>query len=169
LFTIWSLSKSENKLFAGRPHNTYLSKETNPYGCQPQAADSYRIRVKRISPPALSKSIFLIAALESAANLGSNTIGLDTWQTASLQTADGQKLTITATPAQHGPHGAEVYSGQVSGFVLSWEEEVSRVLYFSGDTVRYEELTQVAQQFEVGVALLNLGAARLEVIGSIEP
>jgi L-ascorbate metabolism protein UlaG (beta-lactamase superfamily) len=105
---------------------------------------------------------------QSAANLGSNAIGLAPWQTASLQTADGQRLTITATPARHGPHGAEAYSGQVAGFVLSWEQEASRTLYFSGDTVWYEELTQVAQRFEVGVALLNLGAARLEVLGPVD-
>jgi L-ascorbate metabolism protein UlaG (beta-lactamase superfamily) len=105
---------------------------------------------------------------QSAANLGSNAIGLETWQTASLQAADGQRLTITATPARHGPHGAEAYSGQVSGFVLSWEGEGDRALYFSGDTVWYEELTQVAQRFEVRVALLNLGAARLEVVGPVD-
>jgi L-ascorbate metabolism protein UlaG (beta-lactamase superfamily) len=105
---------------------------------------------------------------QSAARLGSNAIGLDTWQTASLRTPDGQTLTITATPARHGPHGAEAYSGQVSGFVLSWEGEAGRALYFSGDTVWYEELTQVAQRFEVGVALLNLGAARLQVIGPVD-
>jgi L-ascorbate metabolism protein UlaG (beta-lactamase superfamily) len=105
---------------------------------------------------------------QSAANLGTNAIGLDTWQTASLQTADGRHLTITATPARHGPHGAEAYSGQVCGFVLNWEQESSGTLYFSGDTVWYEEIAQIAQLFEVGVALLNLGAARLEIIGPVD-
>ncbi len=91
-----------------------------------------------------------------------------TWQTASLPVADGRSLTITATPARHGPHGAEAYSGQVCGFVLSWDNGASQAVYFSGDTVWYEELTQIAQRFEVRVALLNLGAARVPVIGPVD-
>ncbi len=74
----------------------------------------------------------MLTTPQSAVNLGTNAIGLDTWQTASLQTADGRRLTITATPARHDPHGAEAYSGQVCGFVLHWEQESGRTLYFSG-------------------------------------
>jgi len=105
---------------------------------------------------------------ESAMNLGANAVGLASWETASLRTATGQQLTITATPARHGPHGAEAYSGHVTGFVLSQDHPDSRAFYVSGDTVWYEELSQIARQFQVGAALLNLGAARIDMIGPID-
>ena len=105
---------------------------------------------------------------QSAAKLGTNAISLRPWEETYLTAPDGRRLTITATPARHGPDGAEQYSGEVTGFVLTWEDQTSRAVYVSGDTVWYDELTQIPQRFDVGVALLNLGAARLDAIGPVD-
>jgi L-ascorbate metabolism protein UlaG (beta-lactamase superfamily) len=105
---------------------------------------------------------------QSAANLGPNAIGLNPWETHQLTAPDGRTLIITATPGRHGPVGIEPVAGDVTGFVLAWADEPRPALYISGDTVWYEGVAEVARRFEVGVALLNLGAARLEPVGPID-
>lgn len=93
-----------------------------------------------------------------AARLGGSAEGLAPWQTAHLQLADGRMLRVTATPARHGPVGIEPISGDVIGFVLT--PDGGRAIYVSGDTVWYEGVAEVAQRFDVGVAILFTGAAR---------
>ena len=105
---------------------------------------------------------------QSAGNLGTNAVGLLPWQEVHLIASNGRRLTVTATPARHGPEGAEQYSGEVTGFVLTWEDEASGAVYISGDTVWYDELEQIPQRFEVRLAVLHLGAARLDVIGPVD-
>ncbi len=104
---------------------------------------------------------------QSAANLGPNTMSLNSWETHQLTTPDGRTLTITATPGRHGPVGVEQIAGEVTGFVLAWADEPRPALYVSGDTVWYEGVAEVARRFEVAVAVLNLGAARLEPVGPV--
>lgn len=110
----------------------------------------------------------VFSTVESAAKLGSNTVGLQPWSVAELVAPGGKKLFITATPARHGPQGAEQFSGEVTGFVLTWENEARSALYVSGDTVWYEGVAEVAARFDVGVAVLNLGAARIDLIGPVD-
>ncbi len=105
---------------------------------------------------------------QSAAKLGPNAQGLAPWETAFLTAPGGRRLKITATPARHGPHGAEAFSGEVTGFVLEWEDEPGAALYVSGDTVWYEGVAEVARRFAVRVAVLNLGAARIALIGPVD-
>ena len=52
--------------------------------------------------------------------------------------------------------------------MLTWENETRSALYVSGDTVWYEGVAEVADRFDVGVAVLNLGAARIDIIGPID-
>lgn len=56
---------------------------------------------------------------QSAAKIGANVIGLQPWEEVCLSAPGGEPLTITATPAWHGPDGAEHYSGEVTGFALT--------------------------------------------------
>lgn len=105
---------------------------------------------------------------QSATSLGPNTVGLNPLETHRLTTPTGRSLTITATPGRHGPEGAEQFSGEVTGFVLTWDDEPGSALYFSGDTVWYDGVADIARRFVVGVALLNLGAARLDLIGPVD-
>jgi L-ascorbate metabolism protein UlaG (beta-lactamase superfamily) len=69
---------------------------------------------------------------------------------------DGATLRVTATPARHGPAGGD--RGPVVGFVLAFADDPSRVLYFSGDTVWFDGIQEVATRFGVIVAVLCLGA-----------
>ena len=104
---------------------------------------------------------------QSAANIGANARGLAPWETTFLTAPNGRRLNITATPARHGPHGAEQFSGEVTGFVLHWDDQPA-ALYVSGDTVWYEGVAEVARRFAVSVALVNLGAAQIDLIGPID-
>jgi hypothetical protein len=90
-----------------------------------------------------------------APKLGSNATGLPTWSNTTLPLSDGRNLTITSTPARHGPHGFEPISGDVTGFIL--QADGSRAIYVSGDTVWYSTLA--AARFSVGLAILFTGAA----------
>jgi hypothetical protein len=68
-------------------------------------------------------------------------------------------LTITATPARHGPAGIEPLSGDVIGFVLTSNDN-SPPIYISGDTVWYDGVAEVARRFKAGVVLPFAGAAQ---------
>jgi L-ascorbate metabolism protein UlaG (beta-lactamase superfamily) len=67
----------------------------------------------------LSKAARVLTTAAGAARLDGTVEGLKPWDTKQLIGADGKKLTITATPARHGPAGIEPMSGDVIGFVLT--------------------------------------------------
>jgi L-ascorbate metabolism protein UlaG (beta-lactamase superfamily) len=100
----------------------------------------------------------LFTTVAGASRLGGNAEGLAPGQSKELSKADGTALTITATPARHGPAGIEPLSGDVIGFVLSsaW----MRPIYITGDTVWYDGLADVARRFHAGLVLLFAGAAK---------
>jgi L-ascorbate metabolism protein UlaG (beta-lactamase superfamily) len=109
----------------------------------------------------------VLTTVAGAKRLGSYAEGLAPWATTEL-VKDGRSLTITATPARHGPAGIEPLSGDVIGFVLSWanseaESEAKgghRPIYISGDTVWFDGVAEVAQRFKAGVVLPFAGAAQ---------
>jgi DNA-binding CsgD family transcriptional regulator len=78
----------------------------------------------------------IVTTEEGAHRLGSNTIGLASWQQTELRTPNGDPVTVTATPARHGPADAD--RGPVIGFALASSAEPEHVLYLSGDTVWYD-------------------------------
>jgi L-ascorbate metabolism protein UlaG (beta-lactamase superfamily) len=100
-----------------------------------------------------------------AQRLGGNAIGLEPWQAMELDARDGRRVTVTATPARHGPEGSESVTGDVIGFILSWEKQKNGALYISGDTVWYDGVAQVGHKFVVGTALLHLGAVEIQSSG----
>jgi len=53
----------------------------------------------------------------SAHRLGGNAFGLAPWESRALRSAQGRELTVTATPARHGPANGD--RGPVVGFVLN--------------------------------------------------
>ena len=93
-----------------------------------------------------------------AGRLGGNALGLDPFETVTLEGADGERLLITATPARHGPVGIEPISGDVVGFALG-REKPGDLLYVTGDTVWYVGTAEVARLFSPKVVLLFTGAA----------
>jgi L-ascorbate metabolism protein UlaG (beta-lactamase superfamily) len=100
----------------------------------------------------------VITTEDGAQRLGGRAAGLAPWGTTSMALPDGRTLKITATPARHGPVGIEPVTGDVIGFVLSIKGR--KDIYISGDTVWFEPLEEVANRFDVGLAVLFTGSAQ---------
>jgi len=108
----------------------------------------------------LTKANRVLTTVAGAKRLGGHAEGLAPWATTELTSKDGHSLTITATPARHGPAGIEPLSGDVIGFVLTSTKATSRPIYISGDTVWYDGVAEVARRFKAGVVLPFAGAAQ---------
>lgn len=102
------------------------------------------------APPVLTTEV-------GAGRLGGHAEGLAPWAATVLRKA-GATLTVTATPARHGPAGIEPLAGDVIGFVLSPANGAP--VYVSGDTVYYDGVAEVARHFKAGVVLPFAGAAQ---------
>lgn len=97
-----------------------------------------------------------------AERLGSNAVGLMTWECINFPTKDGRTLQITGTPARHGP--ADGDRGPVTGFILNFDGE-DEAVYISGDTVWYEGVAEVVNKYNVKIAILFMGAAVVKEVG----
>lgn len=107
----------------------------------------------------LSKAGRVLTTVVGAKRLGGDAEGLAPWDATELTGSNGRSLTITATPARHGPAGIEPLAGDVIGFVLT-SKAGSRPVYISGDTVWYDGVAEVARRFRAGVVLPFAGAAQ---------
>lgn len=101
-----------------------------------------------------------LTTIAGAKRLGGDVEGLAPWDSTELTGKDGHALTITATPARHGPAGIEPLSGDVIGFVLSSNAPGGRPIYITGDTVWFDGVAEVARRFPAGVVLPFAGAAQ---------
>ena len=102
---------------------------------------------------------------ESAAALGGNAEGLAPGQSTVLTNAEGQEIRVTATLALHGlAEAVRKATGDVTGFVLEWEGQ-DGALYITGDTVWFDDIVKVGQQFNVGTVILHMGAAKVPAAG----
>jgi L-ascorbate metabolism protein UlaG (beta-lactamase superfamily) len=108
----------------------------------------------------LPKAGRVLTTIAGAKRLGGHAEGLAPWATTELTGKDGRSLTITATPARHGPAGIEPLSGDVIGFVVTSGKAGSPPIYISGDTVWYDGVAEVARRFKAGVVLPFAGAAQ---------
>ena len=88
-----------------------------------------------------------------AERLKGNAVGLSPWETVILD----DKITITSTPARHGPAGSEKFEGDVTGFIVSTKE---KQIYITGDTVFYEGIVEVAEKFKPEYVFIFAGAAK---------
>jgi L-ascorbate metabolism protein UlaG (beta-lactamase superfamily) len=105
----------------------------------------------------LPKARRVLTTVVGAKRLGGNAEGLAPWDSTELS-GNGRSLTITATPARHGPHGIEPLAGDVIGFVVASKQ--GRPIYISGDTVWYDGVAEVARRFKAGVVMPFAGAAQ---------
>lgn len=96
-----------------------------------------------------------------AARLGNEVVGLQPWQTWSIETPRGSTLSVTATPARHGPAGIEPIAGEVIGFLIRAVDSGADLAYVTGDTVWYEGTREVARRFRPRVLVLFGGAAQV--------
>ncbi|MGJ5818927.1 MBL fold metallo-hydrolase [Paludibaculum fermentans] len=111
----------------------------------------------------LSTARSVLTTVAGAQRLGANSVGMQPWQRLEFDTGDGRALNVVATPGRHGPSDGD--RGPVVGFVLYFSDAPDRCIYFSGDTVWYEDVAEIGRRFPVKVAILNLGAARVPVVG----
>ncbi len=109
----------------------------------------------------LARADRVITTPTGSARLGGKAIGLETWQSTSLRVPDGHPLRVTAAPARHGPPGIEPLSGEVTGFVLSFDGQPDEAIYVSGDTVWFDGVGEVARRFNVTAIVLFMGAAKV--------
>ena len=135
-----------------------------PIDCVLLSHDHHFDNLDRAGRGLLSSAKMVLTTEASAGRLGGNSIGLSPWQGVDLATPQGTLLRVVATPARHGPEGSD--RGPVIGFAVFPAEAPDQVVYFSGDTVWFEGVAEVAQRFPVKAALLNLGAARVPEVGA---
>lgn len=108
----------------------------------------------------LNEATLTFTTKAGSKRLGGRSIGLAPWESHSLKTPDGSEITITATPARHGPAGIEPIAGDVIGFVLTIKGQSNHEIYITGDTVFYEGVAAVAKKFKPEFIFLFAGAAR---------
>ena len=106
----------------------------------------------------LAKAARVLTTEAGAKRLGAHAEGLAPWASTELRGRNGAVLSVTATPARHGPAGIEPLSGDVIGFVVS--RKAGRPIYISGDTVWFDGVAEVARRFTAGVVLPFAGAAQ---------
>jgi len=90
---------------------------------------------------------------DGASRLGGNTIGLKPFKKYILN----PNVSITSTPARHGPAGTLHITGDVTGFLI---ETQNVQLYITGDTVFFDGIQQVANQFKPQYVFIFAGAAK---------
>lgn len=101
----------------------------------------------------------VLTTRSGAGRLGGTARGLAPWESVELPRPDGGTVTVTATPAQHGPEGCEPISGEVVGFVLTSADLPT--VYVSGDNASLALVQEIAGRFgPVDTVVLFAGAAR---------
>jgi len=108
----------------------------------------------------------VITTSAGAKRLGGNAIGLRTWRNTTLESED-LKIKVTAAPAHHGTLGSHIIVGETTGFILEWAGQQHGALYISGDTVWFNGLHKIGRRFEIGTAILHIGAARFPSMGPL--
>jgi L-ascorbate metabolism protein UlaG (beta-lactamase superfamily) len=102
----------------------------------------------------------VLTTVEGAERIGGNASGLEPWQAVELQRPGGGSLTVTATPAQHGPDGSDPVMGPVIGFLLDGTGLAT--IYVSGDNASLDVVRTIAERVGgVDVAVLFAGAVQV--------
>ena len=92
-------------------------------------------------------------------------IGLDDWETYSINTSKVKDLRITATPAQHRPSWIpEFVSGKVIGFIIEYDGQTNGVIYISGDTVYFRGIDEVARRYKIDIGIFHVGAVQFRYL-----
>ena len=101
----------------------------------------------------------VVTTVAGAERLGGNVIGLEPWSSFELECSHGRSVTVTATPAQHGPDGTDHLTGPVIGFLLAGPD--LETVYVSGDNASLDVVRTIAERAgTIDVAVLFAGAAQ---------
>ncbi|WP_433041893.1 MBL fold metallo-hydrolase [Dactylosporangium sp. CS-033363] len=93
--------------------------------------------------------------------------GLRPWEQTVLEAPGRPPITVTATPARHGPPLSEPIVGPVVGFALAWDGQEHGVLWMTGDTVLFPALRELPRRLTVDTVLLHLGGVRFPISGPL--
>ncbi|AKK29694.1 MBL fold metallo-hydrolase [Mycobacterium sp. EPa45] len=116
----------------------------------------------------LSQAGTVVTTVPAARRLAAPNIrGLADWASMTLEAPGRPPLTVTATPARHGPRFSGPITGKVNGFALHRRGEDTAAMWMSGDTVFYDGLREVARRLPIDVALLHLGGVRFGFTGPV--
>lgn len=101
----------------------------------------------------------VLTTTAGAERLGGNATGIEPWASVRIE-RDGDPVTVTAVPAQHGPDGCEPVTGPVIGFVLEAPGEDK--VYVSGDNASLDVVRAIADRLgPVETAVLFAGAVQV--------
>jgi L-ascorbate metabolism protein UlaG (beta-lactamase superfamily) len=93
--------------------------------------------------------------------------GLNRWEVTRLQAHGKPTIEVTATPCRHGPPLSRPIVGDVIGFALHWDGQRNGVVWVSGDTVLHKGVREVADRFNVDIAILHLGEVQFPITGPV--
>ena len=120
--------------------------------------DQHSDNLDRSGKDFLGRAKRVLTTEAGAKRLGSHAEGFAPWASTVLKGKNGASLTITATPARHGPAGIEPLAGDVIGFVVAPSK--GRPIYISGDTTWFDGVAEVARRFDCSVVLPFAGSAQ---------
>lgn len=108
-----------------------------------------------------TKHVPLVITTKKGAKKLANAIGLDPWQSHSISTEKIPGLKITATPAMHHPKWLpQFFAGKVVGFIIEYDHQTDGVLYITGDTILFKQLSEVAHKYKVDKVIMHLGSVQ---------
>jgi L-ascorbate metabolism protein UlaG (beta-lactamase superfamily) len=125
-----------------------------------QHKDNFDIQGK-----AFSKNVSTIVSTVPASKAIKGVIGLNDWETTTINSPKINNLTITATPAQHHPWWLpEFFSGKVIGFVIEFDGQENGAIYISGDTVYFKGIDEIAKRYKVDIGIFHVGSAQFRYL-----
>jgi L-ascorbate metabolism protein UlaG (beta-lactamase superfamily) len=114
---------------------------------------------------AFSKQVSTIVSTVPASKAIKGVIGLNDWETTTINSPKINNLTITATPAQHHPWWLpEFFSGKVIGFVIEFDGQENGAIYISGDTVYFKGIDEIAKRYKVDIGIFHVGSAQFRYL-----
>jgi len=108
----------------------------------------------------------VLTTVAAASRLGGGARGLAPWNRTVLEATGRAPLAVTATPGRHGPPLTGPIVGEVTGFAVRVGD--GAVLWISGDTVLHGAVREVANRFDVDVAVVHLGAVQFPTTRSLK-
>ena len=112
-----------------------------------------------VSGRELLSTVPLVLTSPASALKIAGAVGLPPGTSRDVAASEDVTLRVTATPARHGPIGAEAFAGEVIGFVIDVVETGEPLVYITGDTVWFDGLQVVSQKFQPRVVIVHGGAA----------
>ena len=98
--------------------------------------------------------------------LGGNAETLEIWETTEITNDRGETVRVTGVPAVH-TNNPDIRKavGETMGFIVEWDGQKDGALYITGDTVWVDEILEIGQRFNVGTAIVHMGAANVPAVG----